>query len=338
MKLVIQIPCYNEAATLPVTLAALPLQVPGVDRVEILVIDDGSTDQTAEVARRAGVDQVLELGQHKGLARAFVAGLDAALRMGADVIVNTDADNQYAGEDIGSLVAPVLKNQADLVVGERWGPGVEAFSPLKRRLQKMGSWVVRQASNTRIPDTTSGFRAISREAAMRTIVFSDFTYTLETLIQAGNRGLRITHVPVRTNRAERPSRLFDGIWQYTLRSAATILRIYAMYQPLRVFALAGLSFALPGFLLLLRFLYFYWTDGGGGHVQSLLVAAACGIIGFQMMLFGVLADLTAGNRRVLEDVLFHVKKVEYGGQNGERNGLDASSQPNALCDLSSERA
>lgn len=316
MKLIIQIPCFNEAATLPATVAALPRALPGVDAIEVLVIDDGSTDGTAEAARAAGVDHVLRVARNKGLAKAFSAGIDACLKLGADVIVNTDGDNQYHGPDVARLVAPILAGQADVVVGERRGAGVAGFGPAKRALQRLGSWVVRQASGTAVPDATSGFRAYTREAALQLNVVSDFTYTLETLIQAGSRGLALAYVPVDTNVVERPSRLFRGALEYVARSASTIVRIYAMYRPLRIFVTLGLLLAAVGGLVGLRFVFFYLRDGGAGHVQSLILAAVLLIVGFQTVLIGLVADVLAANRRTMEDVLVRVKRLELAALPG----------------------
>ncbi|MEB3224150.1 MAG: glycosyltransferase family 2 protein [Candidatus Sericytochromatia bacterium] len=310
MKLVIQIPCFNEADALPVTLRDLPRSLPGIDLIEVIVVDDGSTDATAEVAWACGVAEVVRLGQHRGLARAFMAGIEAGLRRGADLIVNTDADNQYRGDEVGRLVAPLVAGQADMVVGERQGASVSEFSAVKLALLRVGSWVVRRASGTQLPDVASGFRALTREAAMRLMVFSDFTYTLETVIQAGNRGLAVGHVPVETNPSMRPSRLFGSVGEYVLRSSGTILRIYAMYQPLRVFALAGSLIASAGVLLAFRFLYFYVTNGGAGHFQSLIISAICCIVGFQVVLIGLVADLIAGHRRISEEILYRVRRLE----------------------------
>ena len=268
VKLIIQIPCYNEAQTLPATLQELPRQIPGVDLVQVLIIDDGSHDGTAEVARQCGVDYVVQLRQHQGLAAGFSAGLEACLQHGADVIVNTDADNQYNAEDIQRLVEPVLAGKADIVVGDRGVATLEAFSPTKRWLQRLGSWVVAQASGVQTPDATSGFRAFSRRAALRTLVLSEYSYTLETLIQAGVHGLAVTYVPVRTNPKTRPSRLIRSIPQYLAYSGTTILRAYTMYRPLRVFFSLGLLLLAGGLLLGLRYLYFILIGQGAGHTQN----------------------------------------------------------------------
>lgn len=312
MKLVIQIPCLNEEATLPATLAALPTSLDGIDEIEVVVIDDGSTDGTADVARRLGVRHVVRAPVNQGLARAFSAGLDYALRQGADIIVNTDADGQYRGDQIGALIAPILHHEADIVVGDR-SPGTLAhFSPSKRVLQVIGSWVVRQLSGTRIPDATSGFRAFTREAALRMNVVSDFTYTLETIIQAGKKQLMVTHVPISVNPETRPSRLFPGIPSYLLRSGATLVRIYALYEPLRVFTIIGLILLAGGSVISGRFLYFYISDGGEGHIQSLILAAVLVLAGVQTILIGLLADLIGSSRRMIEDTLLRVRRLELG--------------------------
>lgn len=315
MKLVIQIPCLNEEAILPSTLADLPTSIPGIDEIEIVVIDDGSVDGTAAAARRAGVRHVVRAPVNQGLARAFSAGLDYALRLGADIIVNTDADGQYRGEQIERLVAPILHHEADMVIGDRSPGTLTHFSPFKRILQVLGSWVVRQLSGTRIPDATSGFRAFSREAALRMNVVSDFTYTLETIIQAGKKQLLVTHVPIDVNPETRPSRLFPGIPSYLLRSTATLVRIYALYEPLRVFTIIGLVLLSGATVIGGRFLYYYFlADGGEGHVQSLILAAVLALAGVQTVLIGLLADLIGSSRRILEDTLLRVRRLELGSR------------------------
>lgn len=304
MKLIIQIPCYNEAATLGITLSELPREVPGFDKVEWLIIDDGSTDNTVEVARAHGVDHVVRHTRNQGLARAFMNGLRACLDAGADVIVNTDADNQYNAGDIPLLTQPILEGKADIVVGARPIAEIEHFSPLKKFLQKLGSWVVRVASKTSIPDAPSGFRAVSRSAAQRLVVFSDYTYTLETIIQAGQKNMAITSVPIRVNGDLRPSRLVKSIRSYIQRSIITIIRVFAIYRPFRFFGSIGLAMFTAGFLIGLRFLYKWLTSEHGydGHVQSLILASALLIIGFHTMLIAFVADLLAANRKLLEEV------------------------------------
>lgn len=301
-KLVIQIPCHNEEDQLPGTLADLPRAVPGFDRVEWLVIDDGSSDRTAEVARALGVDHVVVLPHNQGLARAFMAGLEASLRAGADVIVNTDADNQYRAADIPALTAPVLAGRAQIVVGARPIAEIEHFSPVKRMLQRLGSWVVQQASGTRVADAPSGFRAFHRHAAMRLYVFGSYTYTLETIIQAGALGLPILSVPVGVNPPTRPSRLIRSIPQYLLRSAQTIFRIVVLYKPLRVFGTAALILVLPGLAAFLRFLLFWLAGDGAGHVQSLVIGAGLIAAGAVLFVGGMLADLIAANRVLLAEI------------------------------------
>ena len=310
MKLIIQIPCFNEAEILPLTLADLPRQIPGVDEIEVLIIDDGSSDETTEVARRSGVHHIVRMTKNKGLANGFMAGLDASLRLGADIIVNTDADNQYNGADIPSLVRPILDGQAELVIGDRQTDEIHHFSWMKKRLQNLGSWVVRQVSATEIPDATSGFRALSREAALQMNVISRFTYTLETIIQAGKKNLAVSHVPVRTNSKLRESRLFKGNWNYIKRSIATITRIYTMYEPLKMFSYIGGTVFGVGFLIGLRFLYYFITTGGAGHIQSLILAAVLLMIGFQVFIIGLVADLIGFNRRLIESTLYRVRRLE----------------------------
>lgn len=308
MKCIIQIPCYNEAEALPETLQQLPRSIVGIDQIEVLVIDDGSTDGTAAVARACGVDHVVTLAHHSGLAEAFAAGLEASLSNGADIIVNTDADNQYVSDDIIKIVQPILDGSAEMVIGDRGVRTLAAFSPLKRRLQAIGSQVVSKAAGLEVPDATSGFRAMTREAALRTIVVSDYSYTLETLIQAGNRRTKVISVPVRTNPPRRPSRLMRGIWDYLTHSTATILRSYSMYRPLRVFMLFGFILVAGGFVLSARFLYFYIIGQGGGHVQSLILAAVLLIVGFQTALIGLVADLISKNRKILEEIYYLLRK------------------------------
>ena len=319
-KLIIQIPCLNEAATLPATLADLPTAIPGIDVIETLVIDDGSRDGTADVARAHGVTHVVRLRRNKGLAAAFMAGIDAALKQGADFIVNTDADNQYAGHEIPKLLAPLLHGEADIVVGDRNIAELQHMSRQKRQLQRLGSWVVRQVSGTSVPDTTSGFRAYTREAALRVTIVSEFSYTLESIIQAGKKRMAIAHVPVETNARTRDSRLFDSIFGYIKRSTATIVRIYAMYEPLKVFSYIGLTMFGLGVLLALRFLYNYVTDAtfGPRFLQSLIFSAVFMIVGFQILLIGLLADVISANRKLLEDLLYRVRKLEIPGRGEER--------------------
>lgn len=309
MKLIIQIPCYNEAETLATTLASLPRQVAGFDRVEWLIVDDGSTDDTAGVARTCGVDHVVRHVTNQGLARAFMSGLDAALRLGADVIVNTDADNQYNAEDIPLLTAPIIEKRAEMVIGSRPIETIAHFSPLKKLLQKLGSWTVRMASNTDIPDAPSGFRAMTRSAAQRLMVFNDYTYTLETIIQAGQKNMAISAVPVRVNPDLRPSRLVKSIPSYIKRSIATIIRIFVIYRPFRFFFSVGLVLFGLGFLIGVRFLISFLAGEGGGHVQSLILAGALLVMGFQTFLIAFVADLLAANRKLLEDIRFNTQTL-----------------------------
>jgi len=311
MKLIIQIPCYNERETLAETLNDLPRQIEGVDAIETLVIDDGSTDGTNQHARELGVNHVVRFSRNRGLAKGFMAGIDACLRLGADVIVNTDADNQYCGADIPKLIRPILDGTADMVIGDRQVDTVQHFSTTKKKLQKFGSWVVRQASGTTVPDATSGFRAVSREAALRMFVTSEFTYTLETLIQAGHAHLAVTAVPIRTNPKTRDSRLFRSIGQYLRRSASTIIRIYTMYRPLKAFLYLATLLFLTGTGLGARFLYFHLTEEHTGHIQSLILAAILLIVGFVVLLGGLLADLVSANRKLLEDAIIRLRRLEY---------------------------
>lgn len=309
-KLIIQIPCYNEGATLPVTLSALPRKLPGVDVVEWLVIDDGSEDDTQEVARKAGVDHVVRLPRHQGLARAFVAGLDASLQAGADVIVNTDADNQYCADDIPKLIEPILSGEAEIVVGTRPIDHIRHFSPLKRSLQRVGSRVTRAISQTDVEDAPSGFRAFSRDAAMKLHVFNEYTYTIETIIQAGQKGMAITSVPVRTNEDLRPSRLVKNLPGYLHRQLLTMVRIFMTYKPFRFFATAGLIVFAAGFLISVRFLYSYIAGNGAGHIQSLILSALLMGTGFFLAIVGLIADLISVNRQLLEILDWRTQKIE----------------------------
>jgi glycosyltransferase involved in cell wall biosynthesis len=324
MRVVIQIPCYNEEATLPLTVRDLPTSLPGVDEVQWLVIDDGSTDRTAEVARQLGAHYIVRHSQRKRLAKVFLTGLEASLKAGADIIVNTDADNQYRGEDIARLIQPILEGQADIVVGDRRVGTVEHFTPLKRLLQKLGSRVVGLASGSTVPDATSGFRALSREAALRTIVYSEYSYTLETLIQAGSRRMAVAYVPIRTNPQTRKSRLMRSIPEYLVNSGATILRAYAMYRPLRVFLGIGGVMVLIGTAIGVRFLFYYLGGQGMGHVQSLLLAAILTIVGFQVCLIGLMADLVGFNRKILEETLYRVRQLELERQKENGEGSDGA--------------
>ena len=309
MKLIIQIPCHNEAETLPYTIRDLPHNLPGIDEIEYLVIDNASTDHTAEVARQAGVHYIIYLPV-KGLAGAFIVGIEACLLHGADIIVNTDADNQYNAEDIQHLVEPILAGRAQMVVGDRGVATQQNFSPIKRLLQRLGSWVIALASGMETPDATSGFRAISREAALRTLVFSNYSYTLETLIQAGAHRTPVEYVPVRTNPNTRPSRLMNNLGHFITSQVATILRAYTMYRPLRVFTALSALVVMGGLALGIRYLYFVAHGQGVGHIQSVILAAVLWIVGFQVFLIGILADLIGFNRKIMEDMLYRVRKLE----------------------------
>lgn len=311
-RLIIQIPCYNEEQTLAETLQSLPRSINGIDEIKILIIDDGSQDKTAAVAIQYGAHHLLRFPQHVGLATAFAGGLNACLELGADVIVNTDADNQYFAGDIKKLVGPIIEGKADIVIGDRGVANHPEFSPFKRALQRWGSKVLEWTSGLKIPDATSGFRAYSREAALKTIVLSGYTYTLETLIQAGSKGLSVHYVPVRTNPQKRPSRLIRSLPEYLTLSTITIIRSYAMYRALRFFTIIGGVFILSGFLLGIRFLVIhYLLRTGGGNLQSLLLMAVLLIVGFQIILIGLLADLISFNRKILEEVLYRLRKSNY---------------------------
>lgn len=310
MKLIIQIPCLNEAQTLIETLRDIPREIPGIDQIELLVIDDGSTDNTAEVARQNGVHHIIRFNRHKGLAKAFKAGLDAALAADADIIVNTDADGQYKGEDIPRLVQPILEGCADIVIGNRDIENINQFSFIKKKLQRLGSRIVRHLTGTRIGDVTTGFRAYTREAALMLNIISEYTYTVESIIQAEHKNLAVVNIAITTNLVKRPSRLFKTIPEYIKRSTITIIRVYAMFNPLRLFLTVGSGMIFFGFLIGCRFLFYYLMGQGGGKIQSLILAAALLIIGFQLLVIGLVSDLIAANRRLIEDVLIRVKKIE----------------------------
>ncbi len=310
-KLIIQIPCWNEADSLPATLRSLPQQIPGIDVIETLIIDDGSTDETSEVARQNHVHHIVRLTRHKGLAGGFQAGLDACLKAGADIIVNTDADGQYKGEDIPRLIQPILERKADIVIGNRDIENVRQFSFIKKRLQRLGSWVVRQLSGSTIADATTGFRAYSREAALRLNIISNYTYTIESIIQAEHKNLAIVNITISTNPVHRKSRLFRTIPEYLKRSMVTIIRVYAMFNPLRLFMTLGGGMIFTGFLIGCRFLFYFLIGQGTGKIQSLILAAALLVIGFQVLIIGLVSDLIAANRRLIEETLYRIKKVEF---------------------------
>jgi glycosyltransferase involved in cell wall biosynthesis len=316
MKLIVQIPCYNEEATLPQTLADIPRTIPGIDTVEILVIDDGSTDRTAEIARTHGVDHLVRHRTNRGLARAFRTGIDACLRLGADIIVNTDGDNQYAGRDIPRLCAPILAGEADIVVGDRQTDRIEHFSAVKKGLQRTGGAVVRALSETSVPDVVSGFRALSREAALQLNILSPFSYTIEMVIQAGKRHMAIASVPVATNPRLRNSRLFASMPGFVRDQATTIVRMYAMYQPLRVFFWIGTVLFVVGAVPIVRFLWFWLAGQGDGHVQSLVLGSVLLMMGFLTFMIGLLADLIQFNRQLLEMALARLKALEFGRGDG----------------------
>lgn len=313
MKLIIQIPCYNEAETLEVALNDLPKHIEGIDEIEYLIINDGSKDNTVEVAKKWGINYVVNFRRNKGLAKGFMAGIDACLRNGADIIVNTDADNQYNGDDIEKLVRPIIEKKTDIVIGERPIDATEHFSPLKKKLQHFGSWVVRKASKSDIPDAPSGFRAYSREAAMRLNVVNEYTYTLETIVQAGRSKIAQTSVPIRTNPELRKSRLFSSMFGYVKKSMLTILRAFMMYKPLQFFStIGGISFA-GGLIVGIRFIVYLCIGQGNGHIQSLILASLLIILGVLIFVIGLQADLIASNRKLLEDVQYHVRKIDYDG-------------------------
>ncbi|MDR3237889.1 MAG: glycosyltransferase family 2 protein [Spirochaetia bacterium] len=314
LKLIIQIPCYNEEESLPVTLKYLPKKLKGFSKVEWLIIDDGSSDNTVEVAKSLGVHHVVRFKKNKGLAEAFMAGLDACVKHGADVIINTDADNQYNADDIPALVQPILDGKADYVVGERPIFKTPHFSFHKKLLQKLGSWVVRKISGTNIPDAPSGFRAISREAAMKINVFGAYTYTIETIIQAGRKNIAITSIPVRTNEDLRPSRLLKSIPAYIKRSVVTMFRVFMIYEPFKFFLRMGILFLFLGTLVGIRYLYFWYHGGGLGHIQSVVLASILISAGFQFLLTSLVVDLLSVNRKIMEDTQFMVRRMEAGSK------------------------
>lgn len=311
MKLIIQIPCYNEAETLEIALDHLPKQIDGIDEIEYLIINDGSKDNTVEVAKKWGVHHIVNFKTNKGLAKGFMAGVDEALRQGADIIVNTDADDQYVGEDIEKLVRLILDGKADIVIGERPIDETAHFSPLKKKLQRFGSWVVRKASDTDIPDAPSGFRAYSREAALRLNVVNEYTYTLEQIVQAGRNKISITSVPIRTNGELRPSRLFSSMFGYIKKSMFTIIRAYIMYKPLRFFTGVGLFPLFFGVLLGIRYIILLCVGGGSGNIQSLILCSLLIMIGTLIIVLGMLADTIAANRKMMEDVQYRIRKMDY---------------------------
>ncbi|MEX6633049.1 glycosyltransferase family 2 protein [Hyphococcus lacteus] len=310
-RLIIQIPCLNEAETIAQTIADLPQTIDGVDQIDILIIDDGSTDETVAVAKAAGATHVISNGVNRGLAQSFARGIDASLRLGADIIVNTDGDNQYNGTDVAALVKPILENRADIVVGDRQTEAIAHFSPVKKHLQRVGSQFVSNLANAEIADAVSGFRAISREAALGLTVRSSFSYTTETLIQAGRRRMRIASVPVRTNKVERPSRLFRSIPHFLVRTGRTMLRAYAMFEPLRIFAGLGIVLMLAGAIPVVRFLIHYLSGDGAGMIQSLIIGGVLMLMGAISSMFALVADLVAYNRQLLELTLERVRKIEY---------------------------
>lgn len=320
-KLIIQIPCYNEAETLEITLNDLPKHINGIDTIEYLIINDGSSDDTVQVAKDWGVHYVVNFKQNKGLAYGFMAGIDACLRNGADIIVNTDADNQYSGKDIEKIVLPILEKKSDIVIGGRPIDETAHFSPLKKKLQHLGSRIVQIASNTDIPDAPSGFRAYSRDAAMRLNVFNEYTYTLETIIQAGREKIPITSVPIHTNADLRPSRLFHSMFGYVKRSVVTIIRAFMMYKPLRFFTVVGLLPMSIGIILGIRYLIFIATGNSGGHIQSLILACILILMGFMTIIIALQADIIASNRKILQDIQYRIRKIEY-------NFIDAGSLKN----------
>lgn len=322
MKLLIQIPCYNEEETLDIALNALPKKIEGIDEIEYLIINDGSKDNTVEVAKEWGVHHIVNFKNNKGLAKGFMAGIDACLNLGADIIVNTDADNQYCADDIEKLVHPILMGKADIVIGERPIADTEHFSPLKKKLQKFGSWVVRKASKSNIPDAPSGFRAYSRDAAMRMNVVNEYTYTLETIVQAGRNKMAMESVPIRTNPELRESRLFSSMFGYVKKSMLTIIRAFMMYKSLLFFTVLGSVIFIAGLLVGVRYLVFFFQGDSSGHIQSLILSSTLLLIGFQTFVIGLLADVISANRKILEDIQYRVKKMEYKEKNRDKDDTE----------------
>lgn len=320
MKLIIQIPCYNEAETLEIALNDLPKHIDGIDVIEYLIINDGSSDDTVEVARNWGVNYVVNFRRNKGLAYGFMAGIDACLRNGADIIVNTDADNQYVADDIELLVRPIIEGRSDIVIGERPIDETEHFSPTKKKLQHFGSWVVQKASNSDIPDAPSGFRAYSRDAAMRLNVTNDYTYTLETIVQAGRNKIAQTSVPIRTNGELRPSRLFSSMMGYVKKSMVTILQAYLMYKPLKTFSTLAILPFVVGIIVVIRYLVYVCMGNSAGHIQSLILGCTLLIMGFISLMIALIGDLLSKNRKILEDIQYHVRKMDYDGVKNNNDG------------------
>ncbi len=341
MKLIVQIPCLDEEATLPQTVADIPRRIPGVDKVEILIIDDGSTDRTIEVARKVGVDHIVRHRNTMGLARAFRTGIDACLRHGADIIVNTDGDNQYCGADIAKLVGPIVSGEADIVIGNRQTSKIEHFSPFKKFLQKAGSAVIRVVSRTDTPDAVSGFRAMSREAALQLNIVSPFTYTIEMLIQAGRKQMAVKSVPIRTNPKTRESRLFTSIPGFLGKSLTTMVRMYSMFRPLKMFFAIGLTLSLIGAIPVMRFFYMYLAGDGGGHIQSLVLGGGLLIIGFVTFLIGLVADLISFNRQLVEMTLEKVRRIELAlgvlKDDGATAPVDELAAPRTTARISARR-
>lgn len=310
MKLIIQIPCYNEEETILQTLNDLPKSIDGIDQIEILIIDDGCTDKTVKIAKKFGIHHVVKIFPNKGLANAFSCGIDRCLAEGADIIINTDADNQYKGSDIPRLIQPILEHNAEMVIGDRQIDKIEEFSFIKKKLQKLGSSIVRKVSMTKVPDTTSGFRAYSKDAAMKINILSTFSYTLETIIQAGQKDIPIVSIPIETNKTERPSRLFKSNWMYIKRSSATIIRIYLTYQPLKFFFYSGMFTFFFSLILAIRYVSFMVIGEGKGHIQSVILAGILLLLSIILVLAGLLSDVIASNRKLLEKILFKQKSSD----------------------------